>query len=99
MSIVRTCFAALCFLIVAVCAPLMAQTDTRGREFYLTFPPNYHNNIINPFLSVRDSLYIFIAATEPTTGEITYRDIDSNSFTVNFTIIDPSKVYTFGIPW
>ncbi len=86
-------------LLAAASLPAVAQPDTRGQEFYLTFPPNFHNNLDNPQASLIDSLYIFIAATEPTTGQIAYRDIDNNAFVVNYSITDPSQVYTFGIPW
>ncbi|GAB1430225.1 hypothetical protein MASR2M18_10580 [Ignavibacteria bacterium] len=94
--IFRAFFGIICLLTVGVFYGLSAQTiDSKGTEFWLTFPPNYHNN--GDFSN--DSLYIFIVADEPTTGEIKYRNKSGKEFTHNFNIPDISKVYTFGILW
>lgn len=78
-------------------ASLIAQTvpDSRGREFYLTFPPNIHElEGIN-----RDSLFIFIAATRPTSGNIAYRTVNGTPLNRAFTISDVSKVYKLALHW
>lgn len=82
-------------------AQLIAQTvpDTKGQDFFLAFPPNFHNSVDAPGLDF-DSLYIFIAAVSaPTQGTINYRDINGNSQTHSFTITDASQVYTFKVSW
>lgn len=85
-------------LLAVMLCPLYshAQTvpDTKGRDFWLTFPPNYHDDFDQD-----DSLYIFIAATEPTAGVIAYRTRNNAALSRAFTIADPSQVYTFGIAW
>ncbi len=74
---------------------LLAQTvpDSRGREFYFTFPPNFHEN------NNRDSLFIFIAAAQPTTGNIAYRNSSGTRINRVFTISDVSKVYSFAVSY
>ncbi|MGQ9819008.1 MAG: lectin-like domain-containing protein [Candidatus Kapaibacteriales bacterium] len=75
--------------------------DTRGREFWLTFLPNFHNYKFqtDPLFRYSDSLYIFIASDKPTSGTIEYFDIHQNKYTTNFTISDPSVIYSFKIPF
>jgi hypothetical protein len=70
--------------------------DTRGTDFRFTFFPNYHGNNFGGF---QDSLYIMIAATEPTQGTLWQRDINGNEISTPFTITDVSQVLTFGIDW
>ncbi len=68
--------------------------NTEGKDFWLTFLPNYHNiNSINE----TDSLYIFVSAQLPTKGEIVYRNINGLLTTRKFEITDPSVVYTFAV--
>ncbi|MFW5662829.1 MAG: IgGFc-binding protein, partial [Bacteroidota bacterium] len=70
--------------------------DSKGTEFWLTFPPNYHNNRFqSPALKYRDSLYIFIAADEPTNGSIYYYDSDTTEHVRQFSISDPKDMYVF----
>lgn len=71
--------------------------DNRGREFWITFLPNFHNNKFSsdPLFRFSDSLYIFIASDKPTRGTIEYYDLLQNRFTRDFTINDPSVIYTF----
>lgn len=75
--------------------------DSKGRDFWLTFLPNYHNNRTadDPRLRFGDSLYIFVAASEPTTGVITYRNRFGKEFTENFAINDPANIYTFRVSY
>lgn len=75
--------------------------DTRGREFWLTFLPNFHNYKfqIDPLFRYSDSLYIFIASDRPTSGTIEFYDLLQNKYTRNFTISDPSIIYTFKVPF
>lgn len=75
--------------------------DTRGREFWLTFLPNFHNYKFQSDSLFRnsDSLYIFIASDKPTSGTIEFYDLLQNRYTRNFTISDPSIIYTFKVPF
>ena len=75
--------------------------DSRGKDFWITFMPNYHiyKYNANPLFSQSDSIYIFISAEEPTNGTIEYFDIMGNNYTTNFSITDPSKIYVFKLPF
>lgn len=76
------CIAALLVVCVYTGAAQDGIRDSRGTEFWLTFLPNYHNN---PPPS-QDSLYIFITAEQPASGQIEYFDIDGRRYTRNFSI-------------
>jgi hypothetical protein len=78
-----------------------ANDDSKGREFWLTFMPNFHNNVENPDPAKKygDSLYIFINAEEPTSGTITYRDRFGLVSVENFTINNPNELYTFKVSY
>jgi hypothetical protein len=69
--------------------------DTKGKDFWLTFLPNFHNGKIDPSEYYDDSLYIFITADKPTTGEIDYCDLSGKTYTQNFSLPDPTKIYSF----
>ncbi|MCX7737641.1 MAG: T9SS type A sorting domain-containing protein [Candidatus Kapabacteria bacterium] len=73
--------------------------DSKGKDFWLTFLPNYHNNKFSSSEQRRygDSLYIFITSETPTRGIIEYRDINKRNYTHNFTITNPAEVYTFKV--
>lgn len=89
-----------CTALCCILAPsLHAQgvADSRGREFYLTFPPNFHEHPQSRADS--DSLYIFIAATQPTKGTIVYRNNNGTKTTRTFAIQDVSTVYTLTVHW
>ncbi len=80
---------------------LKAELDiTKNKEFYLTFLPNFHNNWTNPTDRLRkgDSIYIFIYAALPTKGTIDFKDVYGNSYSENFDIPDPTKIYVFKKP-
>lgn len=75
--------------------------DTKGRDFWLTFLPNYHN-IESPNIEIdgyTDSLYIFIVAEEPCSGVIEYTDIFNRKWAHNFQITDPTQIYKFSVPY
>ncbi|MCX7909308.1 MAG: T9SS type A sorting domain-containing protein [Ignavibacteria bacterium] len=82
--------------------PLTSQTiDSRGKDFWLTFLPNYHNYKYhsNQLFSLSDSIYIFIAAEKPTNGNIEFYDLFGNPRNVSFTINDPNQIYIFKVPF
>jgi hypothetical protein len=78
-----------------------ANDDSKGREFWLSFMPNFHNNVENPDPAKKygDSLYIFINAEEPTSGKITYRDRFGLESVENFFISNPNELYTFKVSY
>lgn len=95
-SVFKAFFEIICLMTVCAFCTISAQTiDSKGVDFWLAFPPNYHNNPDSP----ADSLYIFIVADEPTDGIISYKNKSGKEFTRNFNITDISKIYTFGIPY
>lgn len=75
--------------------------DTKGTDFWLAYPPNYHNHrrSSNPYQRLGDSLYIFIAAEEPTSGRIEYWDVNSKKHVYNFNITNINQVHTFKVPY
>jgi hypothetical protein len=90
------CLKALIFLSLFVLISLNVYSveylDTRGRDFWLTFLPNSH---MNPTTSTTDSLFIFIAAEQPTTGLIEYYDRVGKYYKKPFSITQPNSLYTF----
>ena len=95
------------FLCLSHLTPAMGQVagTSKGKEFWLTFIPNIHRGVgsfpgsDDDQLRRSDSLYIFVAAEVPTTGKITYRDIFNRQYVRNFTISNPSQIYTFSVMW
>lgn len=76
---------------------LDAQTvkGSKGKDFWLTFIPNFHNNKYsqNPLKKYLDTLNIYIAAEKPTKGIISYRDINNKLYTRNFEIRDTNQIF------
>lgn len=93
------------FLVVSIICiiSLFSQTnsnypDTKGTDFWLTFPPNFHNGKLGGGSSYYDdSLYIFITADKPTSGVIEYVDLRGRTFTRNFNISDSTNIFTFSV--
>ena len=71
--------------------------DSKGKDFWLTFIPNFHNNKYaqGSISSKLDTLSIFITSSKPTQGEIRYRDINSKVYIHSFSITDPNQMYIF----
>jgi len=70
------------------------EKDSRGKDFWFTFIPNLHVNSPST-----DSLYIYIAASEPTSGRLRYKGRNGNWQNVDFTISDPAIVFTHRVHW
>ncbi len=70
--------------------------DTRGKEFWVTFLPNFHNNIADtdPRLKFGDSIYIFISSEVPTSGIIEFNH-PGLEIKEAFQITDPTQIYIF----
>jgi hypothetical protein len=73
--------------------------DSKGRDFWITFLPNFHNianQLPNDPLRQREhQIYLEIGAERPTSGTITLRDGDGNVRVVNFAITDPRQIFEF----
>jgi hypothetical protein len=85
-------------LILLLCnsAELSAQQTTRGRDFYFTFIPNFHNfNQGTP----TDSLYVFVTADTVTTGTLTYRNRQGQLFNININITNPAVIWSHAVPF
>jgi hypothetical protein len=86
-------------LLLLVCEPLWAQIlDSRGREFWLTFLPNYHNQRRSAD-SLSDSLYLFIIAEAPTRGYLEWWTGSSQPNRLDFQIVDPRQPATVAFSW
>ncbi len=80
--------------------PSSAQVvpDSKGRDFWLTFLPNFHNNESQGLSSaerLQHELQIYIGAERPTKGTISWRRRDGSTQTQNFTISDVRNIYRF----
>lgn len=82
-----------CFYIVSG-----QSLSNKGRNFLLTFPPNYHNNYNSATLRFRDSLQIYIVAEGQTFCSISYRNRTGKLFTDTFSIAKAGNIYTFRVP-
>jgi hypothetical protein len=89
----------LCFTRTGKAQTVDSSFDTKGTDFWLTFPPNFHNWVSSndPSTEFDDSLYIFITSEEPTSGVIEYTDLNGGIHSQNFSIADPTKMYIFSL--
>jgi len=92
-----------CFLLIALVSIILPSVSTvaqptaittKGKDFWLTFIPNFHQNN-----TATDSLFIYIVAEVPTGGSISYRDKVGVIRQKTFQITDPTVVYSFSIGW
>lgn len=90
----------LCCIDNLMCLPVHAQQNstTSGREFYISFLPNFHNNIANKNKNLRDSLYIFCSGPPFTSVIIRSRDFNGNTENTEV-IISEKGIAQFGVPW
>ncbi|MBR3090894.1 MAG: T9SS type A sorting domain-containing protein [Bacteroidetes bacterium] len=80
---------------------LFSQEESEGKEFFLTFMPNYHNY---PGRTSIDSIYIFITSQIPTKGTIAYKKFNTKTqeyvdTTHNFQITEPNGIYKFKLQY
>lgn len=71
--------------------------DSKGRDFYFAFPPNFHTTPL--FGTNEDSLFILIAATEPTQVSVRYTTASGRAFTRQAQITNVRTMYTLALPW
>lgn len=71
--------------------------DSKGTDFYFVFPPNFH---VTPDFGINeDSLFIFIAATEPTAVSVRYTNASGRQYTRQARITDTRTMFTLALPW
>jgi hypothetical protein len=90
-------------VIACVCTALATShaqvPDSKGKDFWFTFIPNFHNNLDDlpndPSLQLEHQIYIYIGSETPASGTITLRDETGTERIVPFSITDPSKLFEF----
>lgn len=86
----------LILIIILLSSLNLRALDTRGKDFWFNYMPNFHNYDTS---SNSDSLIIFIAAEKVTNCTIAYSDSNGKITTYNFTTFNPNQVYEYRIPW
>lgn len=85
---------------IELLAQPLSRNDTarssRGRDFYMVFLPNYHEETRDSS-NTRDSLFIFVTCDKATSGRITYRNRLGRVVSQGFAITDPTQIYTFAM--
>ncbi|HYF03666.1 MAG TPA: IgGFc-binding protein, partial [Patescibacteria group bacterium] len=90
-SFLKNRLSSLIFGLLSTCTMFLFSTqdafaqdirDSKGKVFWLTFLPNFHNN---PG-ALEDSLYIFITAEQPASGTIQYYDRMGVPYQTQFSI-------------
>ena len=75
--------------------------DSKGRDFWFTFLPNFHNGEpqgLNDAASrLEHELQIYIGAERPTKGTISWRTQTGTIRSTAFTITNPAALYRFAI--
>lgn len=101
LSISKTFILLICIFTLNPSIDLYSQKDitNKGKDFWITFLPNYHNYKYSTPEIETDSLYIFINAEKQTQGTISYSDINGIVQTENFNILDPSQIYIFKVKY
>ena len=75
-------FAYLVLIASAIGATAEEYPDSKGRDFWLSFMPNWHNQedqlASDALLQREHQLYVFIGAERPTRGRVTWRRNDGS---------------------
>ena len=97
----RTILVLCCLLLLTSSGVAQKWPDSKGRDFWFTFLPNFHNAedviAVDPLTQREHQLYIYIGAERPTSGKITFRNANGQTRTENFTIVDVSKLHTTSV--
>lgn len=100
MIVLRLFFTLLVFTLPTIVKAQIKYADNLGTDFWMVFPPNYHNELFGGGGGMfQDSLYIYIAATKPTNVTVTATDKNGGINTKNLTINDVTKVYKLQYSW
>jgi hypothetical protein len=87
-----------CLVLIASSMQITAQEfpDSKGRDFWLSFMPNWHNSeneiASDPLLQREHQLYVFIGAERPTKGRVTWRRNDGSVVVDTFLITDVRNI-------
>lgn len=87
------------FICTIFCAKSQIIKDNQGKDFWLTFPPNFHNEQLNFSDVYLDSLYVFIASQKTAEVTIVATNTEGIPNTKKIVINDVNKVYTVGYSW
>lgn len=75
--------------------------DSKGRDFWFTFLPNFHNGeaqgLNDPASRLEHELQVYIGAERPTKGTITWRTENGTTRSQNFVITNPASLYRFAV--
>ncbi len=82
-------------------AQIDSLPDSKGRDFWFCFLPNFHadngtQGIDDADIQKRDSLFIFVAAEAPTNVHVEYRDSAGTLRSRSFHISDPTQMLSIG---
>jgi hypothetical protein len=70
--------------------------DSKGRDFWMSFMPNWHNNenelAADPAMQREHQLYVYIGAERPTKGRVTWRRNDGSTLVDTFQITDVRNI-------
>ncbi|MCS6808962.1 MAG: hypothetical protein RML40_09745, partial [Bacteroidota bacterium] len=96
-------FGVLVFVLTAelFAQPIHTRNDnarsSRGRDFYMVFLPNFHEETTRDSANTRDSLFLFITCDKPTNGRITYRTRLRREVVRPFSIANPAQIFTLAL--
>jgi hypothetical protein len=104
LSITSTRQAIIIALLVLVSVSIMSAQPTatnRGRDFYCSFIPNFHESArsVSDIVRFQDSLFIFIGSDIPTSGIIYCTNRNGQTVQYPFQITNPTQIYSFAIQW
>lgn len=91
----------LLLIVLAVALAAQEVPDSKGRDFWFCFMPNYHNDGMNSSNArQRDSLYIYIAADEPTNVRLEFTPYDGRPpQVINARIDNPAQMLTIPLSY
>lgn len=89
-------FAFLAMIVSAFAVNAEEFPDSKGRDFWLSYMPNWHNQedqvATDPLLQREHQLYVFIGAERPTRGRVTWRRNDGSEVVDTFAITDVRNI-------
>lgn len=97
VELMVTTFCVLMFCVsIAEAQPVSLKVlrDSKGKEFFLAFPPNEHTGGGN-----NDKIVLMLSADQPTRGEVVYRTPANVARRMPFIISQSSEVVTLEIPY
>ncbi|MBU3698869.1 MAG: hypothetical protein FGM33_02490 [Candidatus Kapabacteria bacterium] len=94
-----TAVMAIFWLLCSVSLTAQDVPDSKGRDFWFTFLPNFHNGerqgLNDPVSQREHELQIYIGAERPTKGTISWRTENGTERSQNFLITNPASLFRF----